>query len=95
MRKINRKKNICILIAKGTACILLTIFIIWSGGGCSRINNGMVHIDEKYTYDKESHIIYEEVWDILSKSYHYKPYYDIDGKLYRYDETTGEWIKLE
>lgn len=75
--------------------ILVIIFVAWAHTSCARVGNDMVHIEDNYSYDKETHIIYEESWNGVTKTLQFNPYYDNNGKMYKYDEVTNEWIKLE
>lgn len=75
--------------------LLMIAFIAWVHRSCARVGNDMVYIEDNYSYDKETHIIYEESWNWFTQTLEFDPYYDDNGKMYKYDEVANEWIKLE
>ena len=75
--------------------ILICAFVVWVSKGCARMNNDMVHIDDNYSYDKETHIIYQESWNWFTRTLQFRPYYDDNGNLYKFDEATNTWTIIE
>lgn len=102
-----RKKDISGAIA-GVVLVIMSIIIagfmviaaISIKKMSTRHSNGMVHITDNYSYNKDTYIIYTEYteWLIFTKediiSISFAPYVDSNGCMYKYNPDTNEWINL-
>lgn len=95
------KKDAVITFTVWTVGIILIILLTAGINSINRLIDrsscGMKYISDDYVYDKDTGIIYEEIfkWWKKEASTSYVPYIDSDGHMYKYDKDTKQWVVIE
>nr|WP_291234817.1 hypothetical protein [Frisingicoccus sp.] len=96
----DKDDSFAVEILKIIGLVIMFILICNFNMSCSRSDSrserNMVYIQEGYCYDQYTKIIYIETYTgYYSTETSYSPYYDQDGNLCKYDESTGEWMPIK